>query len=227
MMQEMLTAYLKLFPDERSALNVLLEQVEAKESLNDRRNFNGHITGSAIVLSPDKKGNQKVMKLLSRKKLNIKGFSHVEALLVLVVLVAIVAVGGLVYSHHNKAHAGGWQYMGVASAGSLRDGNSVSVTVIACKTLSGSTWIVKSDYELSRAASPANAYVAYEYDGSSRSAARPASVSSSSWSSNQFASTQLRTINPLSSNYMAWSVDYKGTAVRAGGPVAASSIENC
>lgn len=45
--------YLALFPDERDNLKDLLKQIEATETLNDRKNFNGHITGSAVVLSPD------------------------------------------------------------------------------------------------------------------------------------------------------------------------------
>jgi hypothetical protein len=48
------------------------------------------------------------MMLLHKPKLNSKGFGHVELILIIVVIVALVGVGGLVYSKHNKAHAGGW-----------------------------------------------------------------------------------------------------------------------
>ncbi len=34
-------------------MEVLLEQLKNREKLNDRRNFHGHIAGSAVILSPD------------------------------------------------------------------------------------------------------------------------------------------------------------------------------
>lgn len=55
MLAEILKDYLKIFPEERPELKLLLDQVRGAEALNDRRNFRGHITGSAIILSPDKK----------------------------------------------------------------------------------------------------------------------------------------------------------------------------
>jgi 8-oxo-dGTP pyrophosphatase MutT (NUDIX family) len=55
MLQGIIGGYIKLFPEEKLKLEHILIQVEAGEQLNDRRNFNGHITGSAIILSPDKK----------------------------------------------------------------------------------------------------------------------------------------------------------------------------
>ena len=54
MLAEILAAYLKTFPEERSGLKVLKMQIKDNQILNDRRNFVGHVTGSAIVLSPDK-----------------------------------------------------------------------------------------------------------------------------------------------------------------------------
>lgn len=54
MLHDILTDYLSIFPEEEGSLCRLQEQVEADELLNDRRNFNGHITGSAIILSPDR-----------------------------------------------------------------------------------------------------------------------------------------------------------------------------
>lgn len=55
MLVQIVEEYLKIFPDEKDGLKRLLQQLADKEKLNDRRNFRGHITGSAIVLSPDKK----------------------------------------------------------------------------------------------------------------------------------------------------------------------------
>jgi len=54
MLAEILAEYLKFFPTEKNALGRLLQQISDEENLHDRRNFNGHITGSAIVLSPDR-----------------------------------------------------------------------------------------------------------------------------------------------------------------------------
>jgi 8-oxo-dGTP pyrophosphatase MutT (NUDIX family) len=54
MLSDLLQRYLKIFPEEKSQLTLLTSQVSDNESLNDRRNFRGHITGSGIVLSPDK-----------------------------------------------------------------------------------------------------------------------------------------------------------------------------
>jgi 8-oxo-dGTP pyrophosphatase MutT (NUDIX family) len=50
-----LKAYLEIFPEDESRLKRLQQQVKAYEELNERRNFHGHVTGSGIVLSPDKK----------------------------------------------------------------------------------------------------------------------------------------------------------------------------
>lgn len=53
-LQNILDSYLEHFPADRPGLTRLAAQLAAGEKLNDRRNFNGHITGSGIVLSPDK-----------------------------------------------------------------------------------------------------------------------------------------------------------------------------
>jgi 8-oxo-dGTP pyrophosphatase MutT (NUDIX family) len=55
MIDDMLSAYAIIFPDERGGLALLHQQIAVQEKLNDRNNFHGHITGSAIILSPDKK----------------------------------------------------------------------------------------------------------------------------------------------------------------------------
>ena len=69
------------------------------------------------------------------KKLNKQGFSHIEAILVLVVVVAIVAVGGYVLAHKNKAHAASGSYKNVTlSASNLNDTDKVTGAVQVCKS---------------------------------------------------------------------------------------------
>lgn len=53
-LSEIVAQYYELFPEEKAGLKRLLDQLQAGDKMNDRRNFTGHITGSAIVLSPDK-----------------------------------------------------------------------------------------------------------------------------------------------------------------------------
>ncbi len=53
MIAEIVEEYLTRFPDDRQRLTLLLEQAAKAEALNDRKNFIGHVTGAAIVLSPD------------------------------------------------------------------------------------------------------------------------------------------------------------------------------
>lgn len=54
MLQEIIDAYLCMFPEERESLCLLNEQLAAGEDLQNRKNFRGHITGGAVVLSPDR-----------------------------------------------------------------------------------------------------------------------------------------------------------------------------
>lgn len=54
-MDDIVTKYLQLYPNEAEGLAILREQIAAHEILNDRKNFRGHACGSGIVLSPDKK----------------------------------------------------------------------------------------------------------------------------------------------------------------------------
>jgi 8-oxo-dGTP pyrophosphatase MutT (NUDIX family) len=51
---EVLGGYVKVFPDEEDRIDRLRDSIERDKPLNNRRNFNGHITGSGIVLSPDR-----------------------------------------------------------------------------------------------------------------------------------------------------------------------------
>lgn len=56
--QAELAAYLAIFPEDARALQCLCDQLAAGEDVGDRRNFNGHLCGSGIVLSRDR---QKVL----------------------------------------------------------------------------------------------------------------------------------------------------------------------
>lgn len=58
MIADIVRVYLELYPGDKSHLELLLRQIKANEDLSDRRNFQGHITGSGIILSPD---NSKVL----------------------------------------------------------------------------------------------------------------------------------------------------------------------
>lgn len=55
MINEIVQKYLEKYPDERGGLEVLLNQLAAGENLQTRKNFTGHIVGTAVILSPDKK----------------------------------------------------------------------------------------------------------------------------------------------------------------------------
>jgi 8-oxo-dGTP pyrophosphatase MutT (NUDIX family) len=54
MLDEVLQRYLIVFPEEEKNLSRLLQQIQNNERLNDRWNFKGHVTGSAIILLPDR-----------------------------------------------------------------------------------------------------------------------------------------------------------------------------
>jgi hypothetical protein len=45
---------------------------------------------------------------ISKKPLNNRGFSHVEILLLLVVIAVVAGAGFFVFKHQNKAHAAAW-----------------------------------------------------------------------------------------------------------------------
>jgi 8-oxo-dGTP pyrophosphatase MutT (NUDIX family) len=55
MIPQIIDAYLKHFPDEAKRLERLSKQLAGSEPLNTRENRTGHVTGSGIVLSPDRK----------------------------------------------------------------------------------------------------------------------------------------------------------------------------
>lgn len=54
-LQRIVDEYLKLFPAEAAELRRLQERLDVDEIFNNRKSFEGHGTGGAIVLSPDKK----------------------------------------------------------------------------------------------------------------------------------------------------------------------------
>lgn len=45
--------YIARYPDDAVKLALLRRQLDAGDDMNDRKNFTGHITGGAIVVSPD------------------------------------------------------------------------------------------------------------------------------------------------------------------------------
>jgi len=53
MLDDIVTQYIRQYPHEAAGLALLIDQLETQQKLNDRRNFNGHVTGSGIVLSAD------------------------------------------------------------------------------------------------------------------------------------------------------------------------------
>jgi 8-oxo-dGTP pyrophosphatase MutT (NUDIX family) len=55
MINEIVTEYLNLFPEDEPKLQRLLGQLATGEMLDDRNNFNGHIAGDAVIVSPDLK----------------------------------------------------------------------------------------------------------------------------------------------------------------------------
>src|ERR1017187_363028 len=55
MLKEIVEHYIEIFPEERKKFVLLHKQLAAGERLNDRQNYHGHITGSGIILSPDKR----------------------------------------------------------------------------------------------------------------------------------------------------------------------------
>jgi 8-oxo-dGTP pyrophosphatase MutT (NUDIX family) len=55
MLSDVVNKYLKIFPEDKEQLGLLLDQIKRTEPLDNRRNFRGHIAGDAIILSPDLK----------------------------------------------------------------------------------------------------------------------------------------------------------------------------
>ena len=51
---ELLNRYLALYPEEKESFVLLRRQIVANEDVVSRRNFTGHVTGSGLVLSPDR-----------------------------------------------------------------------------------------------------------------------------------------------------------------------------
>jgi 8-oxo-dGTP pyrophosphatase MutT (NUDIX family) len=54
MIAEIIHKYLEAFPEDRPRLGSMLGQIAASEVMNDRKNFNGHITGGAFILNPER-----------------------------------------------------------------------------------------------------------------------------------------------------------------------------
>lgn len=54
MIDEVVAEYLKIYPEDAERLSLLQKQLKANEKLYGRRNYTGHITGGAIIFSPDR-----------------------------------------------------------------------------------------------------------------------------------------------------------------------------
>lgn len=52
--QQIVDEYLEQYPDEAERLRKLQDRLDIDEIFNNRKSFNGHGTGAAIILSPDK-----------------------------------------------------------------------------------------------------------------------------------------------------------------------------
>lgn len=55
MLSDILVRYLEFYPKELQQLKLLRQQIGNNEFLDDRRNFTGHVTAGAIILSADRK----------------------------------------------------------------------------------------------------------------------------------------------------------------------------
>ena len=55
MIEEVFRKYLSIYPEDKERLSLLASQITDGEQLNGRDNYRGHVTGSAIIFSPDKK----------------------------------------------------------------------------------------------------------------------------------------------------------------------------
>jgi len=64
--QEIVSAYLQRHPEESERLRVFTDYLETNDELFNRKNFQGHITTSAIVFDP---GHEKIL-LIAHKTLN-------------------------------------------------------------------------------------------------------------------------------------------------------------
>lgn len=53
MIDEVVKKYLQFYPEDKSLLKRLIDQLKSKERLDDRQNFRGHIAGDAVIFSPD------------------------------------------------------------------------------------------------------------------------------------------------------------------------------
>ncbi len=54
-MEGQIQNYLKIFPNEENSLYLLQKQISENQDIYNRKNFEGHITASGLVISPDKK----------------------------------------------------------------------------------------------------------------------------------------------------------------------------
>lgn len=75
--QQTIEKYLEVFPQEKKRLEKVVEQFPLDKNILSRKNFTGHITVSAIVLSPDKRKTLFIYHKQLKKLLQPGG--HIEA----------------------------------------------------------------------------------------------------------------------------------------------------
>jgi hypothetical protein len=124
------------------------------------------------------------MKSIKKYRLNSKGFSHVELLIVLIMLAAIAGVGFFVYSHHNKAHAAGWTTLSFVSS-TAESGSGAGISAIACQTEVNSTFEVQIEAINSNSSLPTLTETVFAPSASTKTGYAQASTNSNSgWASN-------------------------------------------
>ena len=155
------------------------------------------------------------------KKLNSKGFGHLELLIVIVVVALVAGTGFFVYQHHKKhdvAHAGSWTYIGAAYYLNQKP----DITYYACKepvtTVFGNLWLIKG-LQIGSKNNPLQPSTMQD-GGSPNGLPNIANASPPSGWFYGVASSQFY-VNPNVTNY----IDFSGPAID--GYVRAGTLVNC
>lgn len=83
---------------------------------------------------------------VKHNKLAESGFSHIEAMLVALIVAVVVLAGSIVYSKNDTTHAGGYEVVGQHTFASppLASYLKQAISVRACVAKSGTNWTVHS-----------------------------------------------------------------------------------
>lgn len=154
------------------------------------------------------------------KKLNIKGFSHVELFVLVVAVVAISSVGYYVAKNRNTSHAGSWQLLASQSTA------TVTGNVYACvQKVSSTSWIVKGLATITPKVKSTAGYSAVL--DNTLSSISGVSFQFGKWSSSDSATTHF-TVKPTKSNMISGSITVpKATHGGGGMSYAAGSLSPC